>query len=168
MNGPEPSWLDGFLSRSRFELFFASLASQHGGFDVLRLPGDMWPNLYLLSVGEDGSLSVVVAGDNLSATFSKGLKGCDLTSFMHGPQSSHVIDAYRRCVSDRVCICMRKQVHLQDKGLARLVEGAIAPLIENGQVRKIVGCLYLYELNDKDGSSLGDIYRARPCAADAV
>ncbi|MEO3430896.1 PAS domain-containing protein [Pelagibius sp. CAU 1746] len=157
-----PDWLDGFLSEPQFEHFFAHVGFTSVDFDVLKLPGEMWPNLFLLHVQGDGSLPIAVAGDNLTASFSRDLKGADLTAFLHGPASDDVVDAFRRCVAERVCVCLRKHVHLHGKGITRVVEGAMAPILHAGQVRKIVGCLYFYDLDQETFCGLPDLASVKP------
>ena len=162
------NWLDGFLSKAPFEQFFANVGFTADDFDVLRLPGSAWPNLFLLHVRDDGSMPIAVAGGNLTATFSRDLKGADLTSFLHGAASEEVVAAFRRCVSEKVCACLRKHVHLHDKGLTRIVEGAMAPVLDAGTVRKIVGCLYFYELDRTASHGLTDLTRIKPLPQEAA
>jgi len=163
-----PSWLDGFLSEPQFERFFAGVGFTSVGFDVLKLPGEMWPHLYLLHVRDDGSLPVAVAGGHLTAVFSRNLKGADLAAFLHGPNSDDVVAAYRRCIAERVCICLRKHVHLHGKGITRVVEGAMAPILEGSEVRKIAGCLYFYDLDQTAFGDLADLASIKPLPEDVL
>ena len=157
-----PKWLSGFLSKSQFESFFRSISTVAAEFDVLDLPAALWPNLYLLHVNPDGSLPIRIAGEGLRTVLSRDLRGQDLTDIMHGPSSDSVVRAYRTCVADATSICLRRHVQIRSKGLIKVVEGAIAPLIEGDRVIKVAGCLFLYSLETVKAGALGELYSVNP------
>lgn len=133
--------LESFANRDALARFFAAVPVDLEAFDVANVPVSLWANLYLIDV-QDGALVVRLAGDRLRAAFGRDLRGVDLRTVIHGPDSDRVHAAYDLAIAEGRRAAMRQTVHLRARTLTCFIECAFAPLVEDGRVRRIVGCLF--------------------------
>ncbi|MEQ8604184.1 MAG: PAS domain-containing protein [Marivibrio sp.] len=140
-----------FKHAQAFESFFAHV-SQTAPFDVLTVPPDLWENLYLLEVRQDGGLIVRLAGAQVRDVFGRDLRGLDLRQVSHGGDSARVTAAYDQVVAERRAAVMRRRVHLPTKRVTRVIECGFAPLFDaaapdrsTAPVNRILGCFFALE-----------------------
>lgn len=127
--------------QQRFDAFFGSFGDAAADFDVIRIPAELWPHLYLLKV--DGPrLTIRLTGDAIRQTFGRDLRGMDILQITHGPKSDAIKAGYGVALQEQRRVIMRRLVHFADKEITRVVECGFAPLMADGAVERIVGCIF--------------------------
>lgn len=132
-----------FIHQHHFDSFFASINPDYNCFDVTRLPGAVWPNLYMVQVA-GRALVVTLVGEEIRRIFARDLRGTDLRSVTHGPNAESVSKGYDQAIDEQKRVLMRRVVHFKDREITRIVECGFAPLVKDGTVVRIIGCLFAY------------------------
>jgi hypothetical protein len=104
------------------------LARSHAAeFSPQSISPNLLPFLFVLEIERSAAagvsaLRVRLVGTALDRAFGRPLAGLALDSFIHGPRSDGVLQAFHHCATTQDPIWMRQVVHMRER-LARFVEG---------------------------------------------
>ena len=96
------------------------------------------------SLGAVSGLRVRLVGTSLDRAFGRPLAGHTLESFIHGPRSEGVLNAFRHCAITREPVWMRQVVYMRERH-ARSVEGVVVYL----EPERLYGGVIVGEVNNR-------------------
>lgn len=122
--------------------FTAELPEAFEDFDILRVPGKLWPHIYVMAVEPGPRFCLTHTGTHIDESVQRNCTGMHMDEIIHGPKSEEVLGFFRQAIETGKTLKVEHIVALPGRPQLRILATARPYYDQLRQPNHIVGAIH--------------------------